>query len=308
MYTVDVRTLAEKGTAIGEGVFIGSRVYVDEGLERLLTIEDGVVISAGVSIILHDSAMNNLTGLPIRYGKVTLRKNCYLGYGTLIMPGVEIGANSLIGARSIVNKDVPADTVAYGSPARSICPVGVYQARYEKAMSDDRFIYRDAAPWRERACSSTPDEELLQFESFVSENRDYIFPDAPSSISPGDPGSRRFLAQGWHEAEKWPIAVRWTKKQATACLASPRHACEIVISYYNIGCRTVTVLLDRKPLGTYDLTVRQWDAIVVPVEDPGQAHTLELTLATDREWVPDELLKNGDIRKLGIAVSEIKIR
>lgn len=45
-------------------------------------------------------------------------ENCWIGAGALIMPGVTIGYNSVIGAGSVVTKDIPANVVAYGNPCR----------------------------------------------------------------------------------------------------------------------------------------------------------------------------------------------
>ena len=51
--------------------------------------------------------------MPVRIGK-----NCWLGAGVIVMPGVTIGDNTVIGAGSIVTKDIPANVVAVGNPCR----------------------------------------------------------------------------------------------------------------------------------------------------------------------------------------------
>ena len=51
--------------------------------------------------------------LPVKIGK-----NCWIGAGSIILPGVTIGDNTVIGAGSIVTKDIPANVVAYGSPCK----------------------------------------------------------------------------------------------------------------------------------------------------------------------------------------------
>ena len=48
------------------------------------------------------------------------KNNCRIGSHTTILPGVSIGKNSIIGAHSLVNKDIPDNVVAYGVPAKVI--------------------------------------------------------------------------------------------------------------------------------------------------------------------------------------------
>ena len=55
------------------------------------------------------------TGFPI-----TIGEDCWLGAGVIVCPGVTIGARSVIGAGSVVAKDIPADSMAVGNPARVI--------------------------------------------------------------------------------------------------------------------------------------------------------------------------------------------
>jgi galactoside O-acetyltransferase len=62
---------------------------------------------------------------PLMYvRKVTIGKNVWIGASCTILPGVSIGDNSVIGAGSVVTKDIPANVVAYGSPCKVIRPIG----------------------------------------------------------------------------------------------------------------------------------------------------------------------------------------
>lgn len=57
----------------------------------------------------------------LEYGmKVVIGKNVWVGGSSVIMPGVTIGDNAVIGAGSVVTKDIPANTVAVGNPARVV--------------------------------------------------------------------------------------------------------------------------------------------------------------------------------------------
>jgi acetyltransferase-like isoleucine patch superfamily enzyme len=53
-------------------------------------------------------------------GKIKLKKNCKIGSHSVVMPGVTVGENSIIGAYSFVNKDIPANVIAVGVPVKVI--------------------------------------------------------------------------------------------------------------------------------------------------------------------------------------------
>jgi len=63
--------------------------------------------------------------MPIHIGK-----NCWIGAGTLILPGVTIGDNTVIGAGSVVTKDIPSSVVAVGNPCRAMRDVGEHDREY----------------------------------------------------------------------------------------------------------------------------------------------------------------------------------
>ena len=63
--------------------------------------------------------------MPVRIGK-----NCWLGAGVIVMPGITIGDNVVIGAGSIVTKDIPSNVVAVGNPCRVLREVGEHDKEY----------------------------------------------------------------------------------------------------------------------------------------------------------------------------------
>ncbi len=63
--------------------------------------------------------------MPVHIGKC-----CWIGAGVIIMPGVTIGDHSVIGAGSVVTKDIPADVVAVGNPCRVMRPIGEHDEKY----------------------------------------------------------------------------------------------------------------------------------------------------------------------------------
>lgn len=114
------------GCHVGKGVCIGHTVACDVGNTNLVTVEDEVIITNGCIILCHRRDMSgykkgdNAYELPYIYKPVTLKKRCQIGMGTIIMPGVTVGEGAIVGARSVVTKDVPAWTISAGSPCKVI--------------------------------------------------------------------------------------------------------------------------------------------------------------------------------------------
>ena len=94
---------------LGQETDIGAFSYINA--KYGVVIEDEVQIGGGVKIY-SESTIDN------KQGKVVLKKNCRIGANSVIMPGVTIGENSIVGAFSFVNQDIPANVVAYGIPAK----------------------------------------------------------------------------------------------------------------------------------------------------------------------------------------------
>ena len=61
---------------------------------------------------------------------VTISKNCWIGAGVVIVPGVEIGNNTVIGAGSVVTKDIPSNVVAVGNPCRVLREISEHDNKY----------------------------------------------------------------------------------------------------------------------------------------------------------------------------------
>lgn len=87
-----------------------------------LTIGGNCSIGAGVQIYTHESVNWALTGgvAPYVRAEVTIGDNCYIGPMTLIGKGVHIGRHCLVGANSVVNKDLPDYSIAYGTTCRVV--------------------------------------------------------------------------------------------------------------------------------------------------------------------------------------------
>jgi acetyltransferase-like isoleucine patch superfamily enzyme len=91
--------------------------YVDIGAFTYINAKKGVIIEDYVQIGSHCS-LYSLSTIDNKQGKIILKRNCRIGTHSVIMPGVTIGKNTVIGAFSFVNTDIPENTIAYGVPAK----------------------------------------------------------------------------------------------------------------------------------------------------------------------------------------------
>ena len=124
----------------GHHVHLGSNIYANAGLKLV----DDTHIYIGDCTMLGPNVVLATAGHPIdpelrarglQYNMpVRIGKNCWLGAGVIVMPGVTIGDNVVIGAGSIVTRDIPDNVVAVGNPCRVLRAVGEH---------DKKYYYRD---------------------------------------------------------------------------------------------------------------------------------------------------------------------
>lgn len=165
-----VAHLRNLGATIGEGVFLGFDVYIEPEWASLLTIEDGVALGHRSMLILHDSSMTNVAGYPSRVGRIRLGRQCYIGVQNIILPGVEIGAGTIIGAGSVVTRSIPAGVIAAGNPCKVLRTVDEMKARYDQDMADPNSNIRfwRIPPWRDHLARLSPDEYDAEQKRFLA--------------------------------------------------------------------------------------------------------------------------------------------
>jgi maltose O-acetyltransferase len=110
----------------GYHIRVGVRTFVNFGLTALdvapITIGDDVQIGPHVQLL---TPTHPVEAEPRRAKweaaePITIRDNVWLGGGVIVLPGVTIGENTVVGAGAVVTKDLPADVVAVGNPARVV--------------------------------------------------------------------------------------------------------------------------------------------------------------------------------------------
>ncbi|MFH1140640.1 MAG: acyltransferase [Chloroflexota bacterium] len=118
--------MGEDVRIIGKPAF-GSSPY-------LVSIGNHVTVSAEVIFVTHDGATWVFRDLPQfrglqKLGTIEIKDNCFIGTRAILMPGISIGPNSVVGAGAVVTRSVPANTVVAGSPARVISSTEEYLKR-----------------------------------------------------------------------------------------------------------------------------------------------------------------------------------
>lgn len=127
-------------TMKGQVTIYGSSYAMFSAEPYLVTLGDNVFISVGARFVCHDGST-----LPFRReipdldvaGEIILGDNIFVGTGALVLPGVRIGSNCIIGANAVVTRDVPDNSVAAGNPARVVNTIERYR---EKAQARSLHI------------------------------------------------------------------------------------------------------------------------------------------------------------------------
>ncbi len=120
------KILRKIGCKVGKNVFIGDYVRIDLQHANMITIDDYAHITSGCRLLCHQRDLtnyrvgDNAAELGYKKGEIHIGKGCMIGMETMIMPGVTIGDGAIVGARSLVTKDIPAWTIATGNPARVV--------------------------------------------------------------------------------------------------------------------------------------------------------------------------------------------
>lgn len=123
----------------GNKVSIGDNSYINSNLNLI----DDYTINIGKYCLIAPNVTITTTGHPIdpelRKTKmysfpVNIGDNVWIGIGAIILPGISIGKNTVIGAGSVVTKDIPEDVVAFGNPCKVIRKIN---------ENDKKFYYKN---------------------------------------------------------------------------------------------------------------------------------------------------------------------
>ena len=126
--------LIAMGMKVGQNFGRLNGVILDPSHCWLIEIGDNVTMAPRVHILCHDASTKVHLGYT-KIGRVTIGDRVFIGAESVVLPGVTIGDDVIIGANSTVTHDIPAGSVAVGSPARVICSTQEYLAKEKARMA-----------------------------------------------------------------------------------------------------------------------------------------------------------------------------
>lgn len=126
-------------------------------------------------LFTHGSFLSKLEGYPVAFAPITLGNNVWIPWDVFILPGVNIGDNVVVGAGSVINRDIPSNCIAAGNPAKVV---------------NESF----PSPLSEEQRKSTLQEILSEFESYLKHHNFY-----PSRESILDGSSTVFKGKNRHQ-------------------------------------------------------------------------------------------------------------
>ena len=157
---------------------------------RPLKLSHNVGVGGGSYIFTHGYWLSELDGYPVKYGSVNIEQNVWLPWSCFIMPGVNIGAGSIVGARSVINRDVPAGVVVAGAPAKVVKE----QSHKEMSMEDKVKLMagwiRQFLKLKRLEYKELSSETMVQF--VISEKEGFVL-----SLSPHPQWNSQFLNIVW---------------------------------------------------------------------------------------------------------------
>lgn len=127
--------LRSRGMRLGDDVWLPASTWIDPDYCFLITIGDHCGFGEECLVLAHDAQMDEFLDAA-RIGQVLIHESCHIGARTTILPGVEIGPRTIVGANSVVSRSLPADTVCAGNPARVVCSLDEYLFKHRARIAD----------------------------------------------------------------------------------------------------------------------------------------------------------------------------
>jgi maltose O-acetyltransferase len=122
------------GMHIGAGVNLPFSTWVDSSHCFLISIGDNCGFGPDCLLLAHDAQMDEFLDAA-RLGRIVIHESCHIGARCIVLPGVEIGPRTVVGAGSVVSKSLPPETVCAGNPARVICSLDDYLNKHRTRLA-----------------------------------------------------------------------------------------------------------------------------------------------------------------------------
>ncbi|RYU93612.1 sugar O-acetyltransferase [Emticicia agri] len=111
-------------TNFGRNISLGKNVFINHACSFLdmggITIEDDVMLGPRVNLTSENHPLNPADRTTVLPAPIHIKQNAWIGAGATILPGVTVGENAVVAAGALVNRNVPANTVVAGVPAKVI--------------------------------------------------------------------------------------------------------------------------------------------------------------------------------------------
>lgn len=157
---VKTRDILIRRELISKNVFVGRGVTIDPTYYWLISIGENSSLINGVTILAHDASTRNLAGYS-KVGRVMIGKNTFIGAKSIVLPGVKIGDEVIIGAGSVVTKDIPSGSVAAGNPAVVIGSTSEYLKKHNNNVMSGKKVYE--VGWQsKKGIKEIMNEELIE--------------------------------------------------------------------------------------------------------------------------------------------------
>lgn len=138
----DLWALSRGGLVAGDNLSVETGCILDPSFPWLISIGDDCTLSTNVVVYAHDAALKRLSGYS-RVAPVRIGNGVYIGSNCVVLPGTTIGDGAIVGAGSVVTRDVPAGTVVAGSPARTLGSVDDLLQRHLRLQTDGHCWARE---------------------------------------------------------------------------------------------------------------------------------------------------------------------
>ncbi|HKV75123.1 MAG TPA: acyltransferase [Gemmatimonadales bacterium] len=135
--------LRAQGMHIGQGVNLPPSTTIDSSHCFLISIGDWCGFGSDCVLLAHEGQFDEFLDAG-RIGRVVIHPHSHIGTRSVILPGVEIGPRTIVGANSVVTKSLPPDTVCAGNPAKVICTLEEYLEKHRARLKErPNFPYLD---------------------------------------------------------------------------------------------------------------------------------------------------------------------
>jgi acetyltransferase-like isoleucine patch superfamily enzyme len=179
-----IKYLRRKGVSIGDGTYIQSPITAEIDLTRpsLVTIGRNCFINNNFEIYTHDLVSHVFIHLNLEFinssGRVTIGNNVAFGRHVIVLKGVTIGDNCFIGANSVVSKNISANSIAVGQPAKVVMSIDEYYKKRLNLRADEALDYARSI-YERYGRRPTPDDFWEEFPLFVSGDEVDNYPSIP---------------------------------------------------------------------------------------------------------------------------------